>query len=180
MMPALDCLGHALEQISVVLVAIRLQVEICGDFGEAFVANIFDVCLHEIIVVVPVDSTGKNGRLFDTGRNLMGVQVVEIEPVDHGFLHFFMQDEEAVCFDCPAVVLCQYGSARREAYSGLLEGPAQARLPWDGWLSRSFVRRGRLCRRGRGQRRARGSVKEFAPAVAFFKNLQKNHPIVPK
>jgi hypothetical protein len=45
-----------------------------------------------------------HGGLLNTGRNLMRMEVVEIELVDHRFLHFFMQDEEAVCFDCSALL----------------------------------------------------------------------------
>jgi hypothetical protein len=49
MMSALVCPRHTLEQLSVVLVTMRLQIEVRRDFGKAFVANILDVCLHEII-----------------------------------------------------------------------------------------------------------------------------------
>jgi len=74
----------------------------------------------------------------------------------------------------------QQGCARRQAGAGLLEGPPEARLQGHGRLSRSVVGRGRLCRRGRGQSRARRSSTNFDPGVAFFKDLQKNQPIVPK
>jgi hypothetical protein len=57
--------------------------------GKAFVANKLDVCLHEMIVVAPIDTTCEHGGLLNTCRNLMRMEVVEIELVDHRFLHFF-------------------------------------------------------------------------------------------
>jgi hypothetical protein len=42
----LDRLVHALEQIEIVLVAIRLEVEIGRDLGEPLVTDRFDVLLH--------------------------------------------------------------------------------------------------------------------------------------
>jgi hypothetical protein len=99
MMPALDCPRHALKQLSIVLVTIGLQIEIGRDLGETFVTNMLDVALHKIIVIVPIDSACAHGGLLDTSRNLMRMKVMKIEPIDHRFLDFVMQDEEAVRFD---------------------------------------------------------------------------------
>src|SRR5262249_112794 len=63
-----------------------------------------DVFLHEIIVVPPVYSARNYSSPFNTCRNLMCMEVMKIESVNHCFLHFFMQNEEAICLYYSALV----------------------------------------------------------------------------
>ena len=75
----------------------------------------------------------------------------------------------------------EQGCAWRQTGAGLLERSAEAGLSRHGGLSRSVVGGGRICRRGRDQSGARRLRRRISiPAINFFKELQKNDPIVPK
>ncbi len=77
----LDRLVHALEQIEIVLVAIRLEVEIGRDFGEPLVTDRFDVLLHEAVVIAPHQASRADRGLFRARGDLVGMQIVQAELV---------------------------------------------------------------------------------------------------
>ena len=81
------------------LVAVRLKVEIPRHFAKAFVADGFDMLLHEAIVVPPFDAGGAHGGLLGAGRDLMSVQIVQAELIDQRLLDFFVEDEKAIGLD---------------------------------------------------------------------------------
>ena len=59
----------------------------------------FHVRLHEVIVGAPIDAACAHGGLLGPGGDLVRVQIMQVEPVDHRLLHLLMQNEEAVGFD---------------------------------------------------------------------------------
>src|SRR5215207_4629548 len=78
----LDCIVHPAEQVEIVLVAIRLEIEIGGDFAQALVADMLDVALHEPVVVTPANPGGTHRRLLGPGGDLMRMQIVQAELID--------------------------------------------------------------------------------------------------
>ena len=83
-------------QVEVVLVAVRLDVEICRNFLEPFVAVAFDVLLHESVIGAPRDPCGTYGSLLGAGRDLVSVKVVQAEPVNQRLLDCLMQQQKAI------------------------------------------------------------------------------------
>src|SRR5207237_7753523 len=69
---ALDAVQHALHQIVIVLVAVGFEIEIGGDFFQLLVADVFDVLLHEAVVVTPADAGGAASGLLGARGDLVG------------------------------------------------------------------------------------------------------------
>jgi hypothetical protein len=78
-----------------VVVAIGFQIKVSRHFLQALTTNGLDVFLHEAVVVAPEDVVGADQRLFGAGGDLVGMQVVQAELVDQGFLDFLVHDEVA-------------------------------------------------------------------------------------
>ncbi len=91
-----NAVEHALHQLVIVLVAVGLEVEVGGHLGEPLVADMLDVLLHEGVVVAPADAGGADGGLLGAGRDLVCVQIVQVELIDQGLLDLLVQDEVAV------------------------------------------------------------------------------------
>ncbi len=96
--------GHALEQLDVVLVAIRLEIEVVGNLGQPLVAHLLHIFLHEAIVIAPGDSGGPHRGLFGPRRDLMGVQVMQVQLIDQRLLDLFMEQQKAIGIDLAALV----------------------------------------------------------------------------
>ena len=125
------------------LVAERFKVKIPRHFAKAFVADGFDMLLHEAIVIPPFDAGGTHGGLLGAGRDLMGVQIVQAELIDQRLLDFFVEDEKAIGldraatkFERPRHVPVDIDRLAVEAVAGRVSPPAArprpARAPSSG------------------------------------------------
>src|SRR5262249_32631471 len=95
---------HPAQQVEIVLIAIRLEVELGGHFAAPLVPDPFDVALHESVIVAPTDTGGANGGLLGARGDLMRVQVVKPELIDKRLFDFLVQDQVAVGVDCAASI----------------------------------------------------------------------------
>ena len=96
---ALDGPRHPLEKIVVVLVPVRFAIEVSGNFGQPFIADDFDVFLHEVVIVAPTDPGRAYRRLFGPRGDLMRMQIVQAELIDQRLFDFLVEDEKPVGFD---------------------------------------------------------------------------------
>ena len=76
----------------------------CCQTKAIIVADLLDVFLHEPVVVAPFDSGRAHGGLLGARRDLMRMEVMQVELIDQGFLDFLVQDQEAIGVDVPSAV----------------------------------------------------------------------------
>jgi hypothetical protein len=81
------------------LVTIGLGIEVARYLVKLFIADAFDVFLHETVVVAPLDAGSAHGCLLCTGRNLVGVQIVQPELIDQRLLDLLVQDKKPIGVD---------------------------------------------------------------------------------
>jgi hypothetical protein len=79
-----------------VLVAVGLLVEVRRHAREPLIAEVLHVFLHETVVVAPIDAGRAHGGLFGPRRDLMRVQIMQVESIDQRLFHFLVEDEKPV------------------------------------------------------------------------------------